>query len=171
MQLARSSEVTRLNRLGILFAVTVATMLTGTALAQKGAGCERETISMSVSPGDAWVALVQQQICSDGHFVTTFTDIVQIVRRDLTDVIKLGPRINDPVQENDVFAVDVGTRSEDRPRLRWLSPEKLQITIPNFSAVGLRKVSYRGLEIVSKFEPDDPSARDRFLKDRGLPPD
>jgi hypothetical protein len=166
---ARSSVATR--RSGNLIVFFVATTLTGTALAQKGAGCERETVSTSVSPGDAWVALVQEEICSDGHFVTTFIDKVQMVRRDLTDTIKLGPRTTDPVQENDVLAVDVGPRPEDRPRLQWLSPEKLQITLPSFSVVGSKKVSYQGLDIIAKFEPDDPLARDRFLKDRGLPPD
>ena len=168
---AKTSDTTRLNRSGNLIVIAVTTALTGTALAQNGAGCERETVSASVSPGGAWVALVQEEICSDGHFVTTLTDNVQIVRRDGTDILRLGPRAADAVQENDVFAVDVGPRPEDRPRLRWLSPEKLQVTLPNFSVFGSKKVSYQGLDIIAKFEPDDPSARDRFLKDRGLPPD
>jgi hypothetical protein len=66
------------------FLVTGVMVLSGTVLARGKGGCEREAISMLMSPDDAWVALVHENICSDGAFVTTVTDTVQLTRRDVT---------------------------------------------------------------------------------------
>jgi hypothetical protein len=123
------------------------------------AECEGEMISMLVSPDDGWVALVQEVVCSgEGFGTTAITDGVQIVRRGEV-----------PEKGNDVFGVDEGGRAEIRPLTRWLSPQKLQITVPNKSLIGLQKSSYEGIEIVIKFEPDDPAERERWLNSHGLP--
>jgi hypothetical protein len=74
-------------------------------------------------------------------------------------------------EDSDVLVVDGIGPPKDRPRAQWLSPQKLQITIPNNSIVGLKRASYEGLEVVIRFDPDNPAQRDRFLKERGLPPD
>jgi hypothetical protein len=123
------------------------------------AECERETISTLMSPDDSWVAVVQEITCSNQAFgMTSVTDGVQLVRRG--DELK---------ESNDVFGVDRGGWKE-RPLTRWLSPSKLQITVLNKSLIGLQKSSYDGVDIVVKFEPDDPVERERWLKSRGLPP-
>jgi hypothetical protein len=77
----------------------------------------------------------------------------------------------EPKHENDVFALDENGRPENRPITRWLSSQKLQITIPNLSLVGLQKRSYQGVEIIVKYEPDDPAARDQWLMGLGLAPE
>lgn len=141
----------------------------GTALALDKPGCERQAISMLISPDDMWVALVHEDVCSDGAFVTTVTDTVQLARRDAIDAIKLATHADVPKHENDVFAVDVYGYSQLRPLTRWLSLKKLQVTVPNKSLIGLQKPSYEGIEIVVKFEPDDPAGREQWLKSFGLP--
>jgi hypothetical protein len=130
--------------------------------------CERQTVAVLVSPENIWVALVEEGVCVSGP-VTVSTDTVRLVRRNSTSQILLAPRPEKPEQENDVLVVDYYGHAENRPNLRWLSPGKLQITIPNISAVGMQKTTYQGVDVVIKYEPDDPAAREKWRKERGLP--
>jgi hypothetical protein len=132
--------------------------------------CERGTISVLVSPDDAWVALVQEGVCSDGGFVTISTDTVRLVRRDLVDTIQLALRSEKPGHEKDVLVVDHYGHWENRPLIQWLSARKLQITIPNLSGVGLQKSIYQGIDVAIKYEPDDPAAREKWRREHGLAP-
>lgn len=138
-------------------------------LAEEKANCQRETISVLISPDNSWVAAVQEDTCSDGYFVTTVTDKVELARLEATDVVRLNPHADKPRHENDVFALDEGGHPENRPLTRWLSTSKLQITVPNKSLIGLQKSNYEGVDILVQFEPDDPSERARWLKSLGLP--
>jgi len=131
----------------------------GAQLACAEGGCWRSTISALTSPDDAWVALVRQDVCSDGAFVTTVVDKVQLVRRNSIGTIPLGPLPDEPIHENDVFAVEDGGHPADRPLIRWLSADKLEISIPNRIHIGLQKSEYEGVQIVVKRNPDDPIAR------------
>jgi hypothetical protein len=81
--------------------------------------------------------------------------------------VSLASRSERAEADNDILVVDDYGHPENRPRLHWLSPERLQITIPNISSVGLQKSSYQGVDIVIKHEPDDPSAREKWLRERG----
>jgi hypothetical protein len=132
--------------------------------------CQRETISAMVSPDNAWVALVQEGVCSDGGFLTISTDTVQLARHDITDVVHLAPRPDKPEHDNDILVVDYYGHPENRPLIQWLSRRELQITIPYISGVGLQKSSYQEVDIILKYESDDPSARQKWLKEHGLPP-
>jgi hypothetical protein len=67
-------------------------ILSNEVVLAKDLECERETISMLVSPDNAWIALVQEGVCSDGGFVTISTDTVRLPRREAIDEIKLSPR-------------------------------------------------------------------------------
>jgi len=155
--------------LAILFFTIGTAVPPGVVLAQEKGGCQRETISVLISPDDSWVALVQEDTCSDGYFVTTVTDTVQLARHDATDVIPLTRHADMPKHDNDVFALDEHGHPGNRPLTRWLSPSKLQITVPNKSLIGLQKNRYEGVDIVVKFEPDDPAERELWLKSLGLP--
>src|ERR1019366_7398593 len=124
------------------------------------AGCSRDIIGMMVSPDDSRVAFVQEEVCSDGAFQTTILDYVQLVRRGV-----------EPTRENDIFAVEEHGVAKYRPLLQWLSSHELQITVPNKSLIGLRKSRYEAIEVVVKFNPDNPVERERFLKENGLSPD
>ena len=145
----------------IAFGYTAATLLcVAMASAQNDAGCHRLTIDTLASPDGAWVALVQEDTCiGDFPFTTGVTDTVQLVRRG-----------KQPSSDNDVFAIEEHGRPENRPLLQWLSPKKLQISVPNKALIGLQKSNYAGVEIVIKYDPDDPEERERFLRDLGLSP-
>jgi len=156
--------------LALFFFTTGAALLPGTAQAQEKGGCQRRTISVLMSPDDAWVALVQEDMCSDGYFVTTLTDTVQLARCDTTAAVQLTWHPDKPKHENDVFALDEHGQPENRPLTRWLSAQKLQITVPNKSLIGFQKSNYERIEIVIKYEPDDPAERERWLKSLGLSP-
>jgi hypothetical protein len=156
--------------LALLFFTISVALLPGAAQAQEKGGCQRRTISALMSPDDAWVAFVQEDMCSDGYFVTTITDTVQLVCCDAAGAVQLTWHPDKPRHENDVFALDEHGQPENRPLTRWLSPQKLQITVPNKSLIGFQKSSYEGIEIVIKYEPDDPVERERWLKSLGLSP-
>ena len=130
--------------------------------------CERQTVAVSVSPGDSWVASVEEGMCVSGP-VTVSTNTVRLMRRSSTNQISLASRPEKPEQENDVLVVDHYGHDENRPSLRWLSSGKLQITIPNISAVGMQKTTYQEVDVVIKYEPDDSAAREKWRKERGLP--
>jgi hypothetical protein len=142
--------------LGLLI-IMAGTVSAGTAVA----ACDADTISTLVSPDDDWVALVQEVVCSgEGFGTTSITDGVQIVRRG-----------GQPEKGNDICVIDEGGHPENRPLIRWLSYRKLQITVPNKSLIGLQKNTYMDFEIVIKFEPDDPIARERWLRSLKSSPD
>lgn len=138
-------------------------------VAQDVLSCERETIARSVSPDQTWVALVQEGMCTTGR-VAVSTDTVRLERISEMKEIPLGARFEKAEYENDVLVVDYYGRPEARPIVNWLSPRKLQITIPNISGVGLQKNNYQDVEITIKYDPDDPLAREKWRKDRGLTP-
>jgi hypothetical protein len=123
-------------------------------------GCQREVIATGVSPDNKWIAIVQEEVCSGPGLASTgITDVVQIATQD-----------QKPEKGNDVFAIEENGNLTQRPNITWLTPTTLQIVVPNKSLIGLDKKSYAGIDIVTKFEPDDPAARERFLKERGLLP-
>ena len=143
--------------LGIAHAITMRPAIAGNVPGKDVPGCSRDEIGMMWSPDNSWLALMQEEVCSDGGYVTTIIDYVQLVRRGVK-----------PTRENDVFAIEEHGDAKLRPVLQWLSSTKLQITVPNISTVDFQKSNYRGLDIVVKFDPDDPAVRQQFLENHGL---
>ncbi len=133
----------------------------GPADAAPEAGCERQTVAMLPSPDAAWSALFYEDICSHGPaFTTVVLDRIRLVRR--------GEESN---EDSDVLILQGPVPVENRMQPRWLSPQELQITIPNNSVVTEKRSRYGGIEVIVKFNPDDPVQRERFLEEHGLPPD
>jgi hypothetical protein len=153
-------------RIWLAILAIISVVVSDIGLAQQKAGCERRAISMRMSPDYVWVAVVHENVCSDGYFVTTLTYVVQLLRRESLDSIRLIPYSDKPQNDNDVLAGEMS--HENPPELRWVSASKLQITVPNRSLIGLQKRSSDGVEVVLKFDPDDPSDRERWLKERGF---
>lgn len=86
-----------------LFAAAAMTLPATTAQADDAhGGCQQELISVLMSPDDAWIAMVQEEICSGFGIATSgTTDVVQLVRR--------GEKPND---NNNVFAIEELGHSE-----------------------------------------------------------
>lgn len=133
----------RAGRLSTALCVIGMLIMTSSTSAEQREGCQADTLSSTASPDDLWIALVSKFVCSDGGFVTTVTDVVQIVRRG-----------ENPKRADDVFALD-DFGPDSRPVTKWLTPQKLQITIPHRSLIGLRKSTHKGIEITVVHVPDD----------------
>jgi hypothetical protein len=71
---------------------------------------------------------------------------------------------NGPTEDDIVYSADSYWR-EAKPRGQWLSAEKLQITVPTTASIALFTSWHRGVEVVLKFDPDDPAERLRWLRD------
>src|SRR5262245_46170585 len=136
---------TAAQRLALMFFAAGYAMLFAAALsiwamlANGKARCERDTLDTVVSPDESWRAVLVEEACSDGAFVTTVTYTVQLVRRDAV-----------PRREDDIFAIDAAGQPQNSVSTSWTSPHELHITIPNKSAIGLRKDSHEDIDIVVK---------------------
>jgi hypothetical protein len=153
---------------GIVWATMVACVPDRAATAAGSPSCEREVVSSVVSPDDTWVALTHAAICSDGRLVTVAFQVVQLVRKDKIDAIPLGNRVAEPSYEDDVFSMDDFGDPLERPVTQWVDPQKLRITVPNISSIGLQRSSYMGIEIAIQHHPDNPAARESWKRERGL---
>lgn len=137
--------------------------ISGNTCVYGAAECNRNTFSKAPSPDYAWVAFQQEETCSDGAFVTTAMDVIGLVPRG--DERKAeGSR--DSLKTYDIFASEAHG-AEYRPIIKWLSPQILQITVPNRSFIGLQKNTFNGIDIVVRFNPDDPEERRKLLESRG----
>ena len=127
-------------------------------------GDERWAVGTFPSPDDAWMAVVGEHAYSgSGRADTSQFEAVQLVRY----VRHQG----NPLDPSYVFTMEPGGDPEDRLLLQWLGPRKLQITAPNKSFIQIKKSGYEDVEVVVKYERDDPAERARYLRARGLPPD
>lgn len=133
-----------------------ATLIHASGKESISSACHREIISKVESPDHNWVALLREDICSDGAFTTVVTNTVQLLRNGEA-----------PRQEGDVFGLDSGGHPEERPIIEWLAPRLLQILIPNKSLIGLNRSKRDEINIIVKFNPDDPEERKQWLRDIG----
>lgn len=124
--------------------------------------CDATAMAVVPSPDRAWEAVTDHVVCSTGGFATTTVDDVVRVRRP-GDALKRGTEL----LPGDVFTIDEGGDSSQRPILLWLSPQRLQITVPNKSFVETLHDKFQDVDIVVKFDPDDPAEREKFLKSFG----
>ncbi len=132
------------------------------------AECTSRVISTLLSPDDSWIAVVRETVCSNEGFAMGSTgDAVELIRSGAELPMNIQRGI-EPTNGNIVLGLDRGSW-KDRPIVQWLSPNKMQITVPNKSLVGLRKSSFEGIEIAIRFDPDEPAERERWLKSLGLP--
>jgi len=88
--------------------------------------CEqRQVLSQAISPDGAWVATLYNNICSDGAFVTTIGDTVEITRPN-------EPATPMPAAGSTVFGMADPPYGVPKPlAVRWTAQRSLEITIPN----------------------------------------
>jgi hypothetical protein len=98
--------------LGAALSLAVGPKTAVTDFVRNKGGCESNTVGVAVSTDDAWMARVQEEVCSDGAFVTTVVAYVQVAQRG-----------SDPMHEHDVFAVEEVGGAETVPNLQWLEPQ------------------------------------------------
>lgn len=114
--------------------------------------CDRSGEHVVESPDGARRAVRMDFACGGFGGASLFT-AVGIVPRDRI------PSVGD-----EVFVG--GEYDKDTVRLEWKSPKNLQITVPNSAEIYMRKDLHWGILVEIKFDPDDPIAREKLLRER-----
>jgi hypothetical protein len=130
-----------------------------TAVLASCSNCEqRQVLSQAISPDGAWVATIYNSVCSDGVFVTTITDTVEMTRPN-------DPATPMPAAGRTVFSMDDHPYGVPKPlAARWTAQRSLEVTIPNYALLGIHLVgkqegAFADITISYKFIPDDPAER------------
>ena len=126
-------------------------------------GCEqRKMLAQAPSPDGVWVAAIYNNICSDGAFVTTIDDTVEITPLDEQP---------SPVPSTGVvFGMDDFPSDTQKPlAVTWLGPRSLEVTIPNDASAGKQEFAYADVAITYKYVPDDPVERSCLKQWRSMP--
>lgn len=113
-----------------------------------------------VSPDGAWKAYVDLIIHQNsGHRVLQAADRVYLMAMANPSDSAAVMLMTDLNEADDVF-----------PRLEWITPEILRVTVANRSFVKVMRPEYRGVHVELRFDPDDPAARDAWLNSVKQPP-
>ncbi len=121
-------------------------------------GCHQTTLSVLRSPDTAWTAVIDQEVCSG----------VGIASTSVTNVVSLLEAGEKPELGNAVLAFDAVVNQ--LPIMEWVYSDKLQITVPNKSWIGMQKNSLKTVQVVVKFYPDYPAEREQWLRGLALTP-
>jgi hypothetical protein len=113
-------------------------------------------IAEGLSPDKAWKATVDETVV-EGFMATGIAAAVHLVSMEKPNEIV------------DVLGVDTGGHHEERPRISWISPNVLQVTVDNLSYVTVDRRSYGNIRIDLRFDPDDPAARAAWLRKQDQP--
>jgi hypothetical protein len=145
------------------FLAAAALVWHSSAMASGSPGCEqRKVLARATSPDGAWVATIYNNICSDGAFVTTIDDTVEITRPE---------EKASPVPSNGtVFGMDDRPFDIEKPlAVTWTGPRGLEVTIPNDAWAGKQASAFADVVISYKYVPDDPIERACLKQWRSLP--
>jgi hypothetical protein len=119
-------------------------------------------LAQAPSPDGAWIAAIYNNICSDGGFVTTIDDTVEITRP--------GDQPSPMPSAGVVFGMDDRPYDTQKPlAVTWLDRRSLEVTIPNDASAGKQELSYADVIITYKYVPDDPVERACLKQWRFLP--
>jgi len=105
-------------------------------------------IAAAVSPEGTWKAVVDETTV-EGMIATVIDADVRLVSTKA------------PTRIVAVLAVDTGGHAEDRPRIAWIAPAVLQITVTDRSYLTVYKLEYDGVRIDLRYDPTDVVARPR----------
>jgi hypothetical protein len=122
--------------------------------AQRQIGCHSKLLETVKSPDGASAAFLLQEVCSNGSFITTVNDIVEMRIRE--------------GEKSRVLAVSTSGNDDDHPKLLWISNTKFHIIVDNRALIGLRRPNFEGVEINLLFNPGDAAQRQQFLKSLGV---
>lgn len=111
--------------------------------------CERTwTSGYSKSPDQLWMAEVRQIVCDTG--IGGALDVTVVLRRA------------DEGQEA-VVAIPAGQWADPSSvRALWSAPHKLIIAVPNRTLFNMQLPRYQGVDVIVKYDNDDPVDRARW---------
>jgi hypothetical protein len=141
------------------FAISVAApvlLLSGPIPAADGiATCvARRALSRAISPDNAWIATVYDNVCSSCP-LTTCDFVVETVE------VTLPNEDPSPIPSTGtVFTMTPDTyQVEKPPSVSWTGRRTLEITIPNLTWAGKQETAYADLNVTYVYVPDDPVGR------------
>ncbi len=109
--------------------------------------CDRSGSKSTASPDGAWVANVQEEVCStpDG------------ARAGITVVLSSA---TNPERVKRVFIMAVPRSRDDWPQIRWPSASAMEVRVPNLAeSVNLLEPRFEGVAVTLHYCGDDPAAR------------
>jgi len=124
-----------------------------------GDPCEVAIVGRVSSPDHAWDAVLSEATCPVGFAGMDITTEVHLVST------------RDPAHFADLLGVDTGGHEDDRPRLAWTAPDVLRVMVPNPFYLKVLTRQFDGVRVDLRFDPDDPAAKDAWLREHNLPPD
>ena len=119
--------------------------------------CENAIVARLPSPDAAWEAVLDQSTCPVGMGGASIVAGVNLVST------------RDPARTAVLLGVDTGGHEDDRPRLAWTAPDILQVTIPNPFYLKVLTRQFDGVRVDLRFDPDDPAAKNAWLREHNLP--
>jgi hypothetical protein len=150
---------------GPLLAIIAMCSIVATRSESDEIGCQRKTVAVVASPNsdrENLVAVMHEDWCSNGGFVTVATNTIQILPLSVANSLYFSERkVKSPWQDSsNVLILEAAGGGVDYiPQLKWKAYNSLQISIPNLSNVMTHVKKYQEVDIAIKYEPDDPDAR------------
>jgi hypothetical protein len=117
-------------------------------------GCDEGWLTMAISPDMRWRATLAYVVCG-GPMASEFWNQVLLVNLDA---------LHDEGAE--VVALEGDAEIQHKLSFDWESSTLLRITLPNTAVVMTHLGQWRGVQIELRFDPDDPAARESYLRER-----
>jgi hypothetical protein len=121
--------------------------------------CEHAIVARLPSPDGAWEARVDETACLYGMGVGYVVAEAHLVST------------RDPARFDVLLGVDTGGHGDERPRLAWTAPGVLQVTVLNRFYLKVLTRRFDGVRVDLRFDPDNPAAKDAWLREHNLPRD
>ena len=118
-------------------------------------GCDRALLSSHPSPDLVRVAMVQEDICSDGYFVTMPSYSVSLVRQNRMNDYQLRGHFDHLDHKDTTIATISGAGSGAVPLLSWRSDAELRMSVPRGARIGVMETVLDGVSISMRVYGDD----------------
>lgn len=113
--------------------------------------CKETVWQAEYSLDNVWKATSSQVVCDLG------------LSSSASAVVKIG-RGPDMKLQATVLGMDLPSDPADEPRIQWISPTKLMITVAAGSMFASRVAEYQGIQIDVRYCPDDPKLNQQMIE-------
>lgn len=110
------------------------------------------------SPNGAWKAQVVETI-GESPFASDIVAGVSIIST------------TDPKRTADILGVDTSGHDDEQPRVAWIAPNVLRVTVPNLSYLKVLTRDFEEVHVDLRYDPDDAVARAAWRRRLGEKPD
>jgi hypothetical protein len=114
-------------------------------------GCIKTWESSVPSPDGRWRAIVHEDVC-DGGLVRA--------RQELVDLVSAA----NPKSSQTVLTPRGQWDRPDEVTIRWLSPQVVEVSVPNRTVFDTQLTSFMGVSVQIHFENNDPADRAKWMQ-------